>query len=453
MVEVIILIRTPVIPTEIIVHLGAPDEAARNISVPFVEYIKNVATGEIYPNWPIDAIKANVLAQISFALNRIYNEWYPSKGYDFDITSSPVYDQSFVENRQFFEKISHVVDDLFNNYIVKDEQVQPFFAMYCDGKNVTCDGLSQWGTVTLANQGMGPLEILKNYYGNIKLIYNAPLSNNIRTYPGFVVKLGMAGDFVRMLNIQLNRIGQNYPAIPIITNNTPYFTVETEQAVKKFQEIFDLDVNGVVDKATWYKIKYVYNAVKNIADLYSEGISIDESTLLFKEQLEVGDEGQYIITLNYLLNVIAYFDSSIPFLRLSGEVFNNDTKQVVMAFQSKYNLPVTGIVDKITWRDLKEAYRQTLRNIPREYLRALNEFYPGRFLSLGMTGDDISNLQNFLYIICEKTKSIPGVVVNGIFDNLTKQSVLSIQKRYNLEENGVVGPATWYKIVELSKEV
>lgn len=446
-------IRSPIIPTEIIVHLGSPDEAARNITVPFVEYIKNVATGELYPNWPLDAIKANVLAQISFALNRIYNEWYPSKGYDFDITSNPAYDQSFVENRQFFETISLVVDELFNDYIVKNGQVQPYFAAYCDGKKVTCDGLSQWGTVTLANQGRGPLEILRNYYDNINLVYNAEVSDNIRTYPGFPVELGTSGDFVRMINIQLNRIGQNYPAIPVIINDSPYFTVEVERAVRKFQEIFNLKVNGIVDKSTWYKIKYVYNAVKKISDLYSEGISIDEATLLFKSKLELGDTGQYIRTLNYLINVVSYFDSSIPFLDLKGEVFTDNTKQVVIAFQNKYNLPATGIVDAPTWAKLKSAYNQTLRNIPKEYVTSLNEFYPGRFLSEGMTGDDIVNLQNFLYIICEKTKSIPGVVVNGRFDNLTKQSIMSIQRRYNLEENGIVGPVVWYRIVELSKEV
>ena len=241
-------IRIPVIPNEIIVHLGAPNEAARNISVPFIEYIKNVASGEIYPNWPIDSIKANVLAQISFALNRIYNEWYPSMGYNFDITSDPAYDQSFSENRQFFETVSNIVDEYFNDYIVKDNQVQPFFAMYCDGKNVACKGLSQWGTVTLANQGYKPLEILKKYYGNVKLIYDAPVADDIKTYPGFPVELGVAGDFVRMIKIQLNRIGQNYPAIPIITNDSPYFTPELERAVKKFQEIFNLNVTGVVDK-------------------------------------------------------------------------------------------------------------------------------------------------------------------------------------------------------------
>lgn len=445
-------IRVPIIPEEIIVHLGEPDAAARNITVPFAEYIKNVASGEIYPNWPIDAIKANVLAQISFALNRVYNEWYPSKGYDFDITNSPRYDQSFVENRQFFETISQVVDDLFNDYLVKDDQVQPLFAMYCDGRITTCDGLSQWGTVSLANQGKSPLEILRNYYGNVSIIFNAPVEENIRTYPGFPVEVGTAGDFVRMLNMQLNRIGQNYPAIPVVLNYSPYFTIETENAVKKFQEIFNLKVTGIVDKSTWYRIKYIYNAVKKISDLYSEGISIDEATLLFNRVLQLGDEGQYIRTLNYLVNVISYFDSSIPYLNLSGSKFTKDTETVVKAIQNKYNLTVNGIVNAETWKVIREVYRQTIRNVPSEYYTVLNEFYPGRFLSRGMTGDDIVNLQRFLYVICKNNKSIPGVVVNGIFDNLTEQSVKAIQRKYNLEETGIVSPTVWYRIVELSKE-
>ncbi len=447
-------IRSPIVPTEIVVHLGAPDEAAKNITVPFQEYIKNVASGEIYPNWPLDSVKANILAQISFALNRVYNEWYRSKGYDFDITSSPVYDQSFSENRQFFERVSQVVDDIFNNYIVKNGQVQPLFAQYCDGKTTTCDGLSQWGTVTLAEQGYSPLEILKHYYGDdIKLIYNAPVEENIMSYPGFPIQLGTTGDFVRMIQIQLNRIAQNYPAIPVITDDSVFFTVETERAVSKFQEIFDLVPSGIVDKATWYKIKYLYNAVKNIADLYSEGISVDEATLIYNPTLQYGDKGNYLLPLNYLLNTVAYFDSSdIPFLNLQGPEFTKDTQQMVIAFQNKYNITANGIVDANTWKALKEAYDQTLAMIPKEYLSNIDELYPGLFLSKGMEGDNIINLQRFLYLICEKSHDIPGVKVNGIFDSLTEQSVKAIQRRYNLEENGVVGPGTWYRIVELSKE-
>ena len=447
-------IRSPIIPTYIVVHLGAPDEAAKNVTVPFIEYIKNVASGEIYPNWPLDAIKANVLAQISFALNRVYNEWYRSQGYNFDITSSSRYDQSFLENRQFFENVSVVVDDLFNDYIVKDEQVQPLFAQYCDGRVTTCDGLSQWGTVSLANQGKGPVEILKNYYGNdINIIYNAPVENNILTYPGFIVGPGTAGDFVRMIKIQLNRIGQNYPAIPVIRDDSVYYTVELENAVRKFQEIFNLDVTGSVDKSTWYKIKYLYNAVKKISDIYSEGISLDEASLVYNQKLMIGDEGFYVRALNYYLNVISYFDDDLPFLDLKGEKFTEDTKEVVIAFQNKYRLTSDGEVGQVTWRFLRDVYRQIIRNLDDEYLIYLDEFFPQVYLSRGMSGKDVLNLQKFLYIICNRTKSTPGVVVSGEFDYLTEQSVKKIQRDNDIEDNGIVGPSTWYKIVELSKSI
>ncbi len=448
------MINAPIIPTFIIVHLGPPDEAGRNISIPFIEYIKNVASGEIYPNWPVDSIKANVLAIISFSLNRVYNEWYRSLGYNFDITSSSQYDQSFGENRQFFEKISVIVDELFNDYIVKDGQVQPLFAQYCDGKVSTCNGLSQWGTVTLANNGLGPVEILKRYYGNnINIIYNASVEENILSYPGFDIEVGTAGDFVRILKIQLNRIGQNYPAIPVITDDSIYFTIGMVDAVKKFQEIFNLKITGVVDKSTWYKIKYIYNAVKKISDIYSEGISIDEASLVFSKTVRLGDSGNFIRIINYYLNTIAYFDDEIPYLELSGDEFTEDTKEVLIAFQNKNNLTSSGEVDRDTWIILRDKYKSIIRNLDDQYITYLDEFYPGVFLSRGMSGRDVLNLQKFLYIICKNTKSIPGVVVSGEFDRLTEDSVKFIQEKYDFEVNGVVGPGVWYKIVELSKEV
>lgn len=442
-------VRTPVVPTEITVHIGSPEEAGKTITVPFPEYIKNVASNEIYPSWPVDAIKANILAQISFALNRVYNEWYPSLGYNFDITSSPAYDQTFKEDSQFFENISQIVDDIFNNYIVKGDQVQPLFAAYCDGINTTCDGLSQWGSVELARQGLSPTEILKRYYGNdIRIIYNAPVSPNIPSYPGFPFRLGSAGNYVRQLKVQLNRISNNYPAIPKIEDENIFFTTDMEESVKAFQEIFDLPVTGTVDKATWYEVKYLYNAVKKVADLASEGISIEEVELPYGETLQVGDTGPYIRSLNYLLNFLSYFDTNIPKLNLSGEEFTEDTKEMVIAFQTSNNIETDGIVDKNTWNALVTTYNQTKESIPEEYLYYEDKLYPGIFLSRGMTGDDILNLQNFLYIICEKTHQIPGVRVNGTFDELTEESIKAIQKRYNLPENGVVGPATWQKIID-----
>ena len=442
-------VKTPTVPTEITVHIGSPEEAGKTITVPFPEYIKNVASNEIYPSWPLDAIKANILAQISFALNRVYNEWYPSQGYNFDITSSPAYDQTFKEDSQFFENISQIVDDIFNNYIVKGDQVQPLFATYCDGINTTCDGLSQWGSVELARQGLSPTEILKRYYGNdIRIIYNAPVSPNIPSYPGFPFRLGSAGNYVRQLKVQLNRISNNYPAIPKIEDENIFFTTDMEESVKAFQEIFDLPVTGTVDKATWYEVKYLYNAVKKVADLSSEGISIEEVEFPYGETLQVGDTGPYIRPLNYLLNFLSYFDTNIPKLNLSGEEFTEDTKEMVIAFQTSNNIETDGIVDKNTWNSLVSTYNQTKELIPEEYLYYEDKLYPGIFLSLGMTGDDILNLQNFLYIICEKTHQIPGVRVNGTFDELTEESIKAIQKRYNLPENGVVGPATWQKIID-----
>lgn len=442
-------VRTPVVPTEITVHIGSPEEAGKTITVPFPEYIKNVASNEIYPSWPADAIKANILAQISFALNRVYNEWYPSLGYNFDITSSPAYDQTFKEDSQFFENISQIVDDIFNNYIVKGDQVQPLFAAYCDGINTTCDGLSQWGSVELARQGLSPTEILKRYYGNdIRIIYNAPVSPNIPSYPGFPFRLGSAGNYVRQLKVQLNRISNSYPAIPKIEEENIFFTTDMEESVKAFQEIFDLPVTGTVDKATWYEVKYLYNAVKKVANLASEGISIEEVQFPYGETLQIGDTGPYIRPLNYLLNFLSYFDTDIPKLNLSGEEFTEDTKEMVIAFQTSNNIEADGIVDKNTWNALVTSYNQTKELIPEEYLYYEAKLYPGIFLSLGMTGDDILNLQNFLYIICEKTHQIPGVRVNGTFDELTEESIKAIQKRYNLPENGVVGPATWQKIID-----
>ncbi len=444
---------TPTIPTNITVHLGAPDNTnAKNITIPFQEYIKNVASSEIYPNWPEDAIKANILAQISFALNRIYNEWYPSRGYSFDITSVPSYDQTFVEDREFFENIVRIVDNIFNNYIVREGQIQPLFAQYCDGRLTTCNGLSQWGSVSLANQGKDPLEILRYYYGNnVNIIYNAPLADNISSYPGFPLEIGSAGDNVVIIKRQLNRIRKNYPAIPSNDEKSEFFTVETENSVRTFQNIFNLDPNGIVDKTTWYKIKYIYNSVKKISDLNSEGISKEEAELLYATELKYLDTGIYIRLLHYILRTIAYFDSEIPLLASGGMVFNENTVKMVLAFQKKYGLPTTGVVDKMTWGKLIEVYNDTINSIPKEYLEYIDEFFGGRQITLGMTGEDVRRLQKILLKICREKGNIPGVRVTGEYDELTEQSVRVLQKLLQLPVNGIVGGATWYEIVEYSK--
>ena len=229
---------TPVIPENITVHLGAPGDSAVNVTLPFWNYIANVASSEIYPSWPENALRANIYAQISFALNRIYTEYYRSRGYDFDITNSTAYDQYFVEGRDIFSNINEIVGEIFNSYVVRQGSVEPLFTQYCNGTTVTCPGLSQWGTVELANRGLTPYEILQYYYGDdIDIVTNVPVENVRASAPLVPLRPGSAGNGVRNDQIRLNRISQNYPAIPKIVVTDGLFSTDTNEAVKEFQHI------------------------------------------------------------------------------------------------------------------------------------------------------------------------------------------------------------------------
>ena len=444
-------IRYPVVPNSITIHLGKPDEAVRDITVPFTDYISNVASSELYPTWPKNALIANIYAIISFAMNRVYNEWYRSKGYNFDITSSSIYDQAYVPNRSTYENINNIVEEIFNNYVVKGGQIQPYFTRYCDGRKTTCDGLSQWGSVSLANQGKSPLDILKYYYGNdISIKYDAPVGDSGEGYPGYEIALGSAGNPVLAIQRDLRRIRQNYPAIPEINTTLGIYDEETVAAVRKFQEIFSLPVTGVVDKATWYKIKYVYTSVKKLSDLYSEGLSESEATFLYEDELNYGDTGIEVEHIHYFLDAIAFLDPDIPRLP-TNSIYNNNSITMVKAFQEKYGLDVTGVFTYKDWKVLKEVYNKTLKTFNSDYQDYIDELYPDYFLVRGTTGADVRRFQRFLLAICQYDHSIPGVRVNGEFDELTEKSVLKLQQDYNFDVNGVVGPLLWRKVVELSK--
>ena len=226
---------TPVIPETITVHLGAPGESARNVTLPFWSYIANVASSEIYPSWPENALRANIYAQISFALNRVYTEYYRSRGYDFDITNSTAYDQYFVEGRDIFSNVNEIVGEIFNSYVVRQGSVEPLFTQYCNGTTVTCPGLSQWGTVDLAERGLTPYEILQYYYGDdIDIVTNVPVENVRASAPVIPLLPGSGGNDVRNVQIRLNRISRNYPAIPKIVLTDGLFSTDTEEAVKEF---------------------------------------------------------------------------------------------------------------------------------------------------------------------------------------------------------------------------
>ena len=444
-------VRYPIVPNNITVHLGKPDEAVKNITISFTDYISNVASNELYPTWPKEALTANIYAIISFALNRVYNEWYQSKGYNFDITSSPSFDQTFVENSSTYENINNIVEEIFNNYVVKGNQIQPYFTRYCDGRKTTCEGLSQWGSVSLANQNKNALDILKYYYGNdISIKYDAPVGDDTAGYPGYEIGIGNAGNPVLAIQRDLKRIRQNYPAIPNIQDTLGIYNEETEQAVKKFQEIFSLPITGIVDKATWYKIKYVYTSVKKLSDLYSEGLTEEEASFLYEDELTYGDTGIEVEYIHYFLDALAFLDPDIPRLK-TNSIYSNNTITMVKAFQQKYGLPVTGKFTYSDWLVLQNAYNTILKSYPKEYQEYINELYPDYFLTRGMSGKDVKRFQEFLLAICRYDKSIPGVRVNGIFDELTEKSVFKLQEDYGFDINGIVGPLLWKKVVELSK--
>lgn len=439
-------ILTPVIPESITVHLGAPTANAQNVTVDFVDYIKNVASSEIYPTWPESSLRANIYAIISYALNRIYTEWYPSRGYDFDITNTTQFDQAFVPDREIYDNISRIVDEIFNDYVVRQGNIEPLFTQFCNGTTSTCAGLSQWGTVSLAEQGLSPFQILANFYGNdIGIVENAPVADIESSYPGVPLKVGDSGNNVKVLQTELNRISQNYPAIPKIALENGIFGLDTESAVKKFQEIFGLSQTGEVDKSTWYKIKQYYVGVKSLSDLVSEGISIEEARVPFATVLREGMQGIGVRTIQYYLNIIAYFNPSLNLSPLDG-VFGPATTQAVRDFQSFYGLPVTGVVNTATWNTMNRIYAQTVAALPEGYSGQNAKLYPGFFLTEGMSGQNVRDLQTYLSLIGRYYSDIPEIPVTGYFGTQTRDAVLAFQRLFGITPNGAVGPVTWNTI-------
>ena len=438
---------TPVIPQTITVHLGRPNTPAPNVTVPFTDYIKNVASNEIYPTWPESAIRANVLAQITFALNRIYTEYYRSRGYDFDITDNTSIDQNYVYGGEVYDNISRIVDEIFNNYIVRTGRVEPLFAQFCDGYTTFCNGLSQWGSVTLANQGFTPLQILKYYYGDdISIVYNAPVGGNTESYPGVALRRGSFGDDVLTIKRELNRIAKNYPAIPRINTNSGVYDAETENAVRTFQEIFNLDQDGVVGKATWYKIKQIYAGVKRLSEITGEGLELSEIEKRYTRQLQVGDRGVDVEALQYYLAFLGYFFPELPPIPITG-YFGTLTRDAVFSFQNAYGLPVTGVVDANVFFEIEQAYRAAVSDLPPSYQTAIGEPYPGRFLVQGDRGDSVRIIQRYLNVIAQSNPSVPTVAVDGVFGPATKNAVIQLQKLLGFEHNGAVGPAEWAELV------
>lgn len=448
---------TPVaIPETITVHLGTPSSNAPNITVPFDEYIKNVASSEIYPTWPEEAIRANVYAQVSYALNRVFTEWYRSQGYDFDITNSTRYDQSFVQNRDIFENISTIVDDLFNNYLTRGDAIEPLFAQYCNGTTVTCPGgLSQWGTVPLAEQGMTAEEIVRSFYGNdINFIKNAPVSPNLGgSWPGVTYRLGDTGEEVRTIQNRLNRISTNYPNIPKISPVNAIYDAGTERAVRAFQQQFNLTPDGIVGKATWYRIAFIYNNVKRLSELNSEGLLLSDVSRQYPEELSEGMQGVYIQLLQYFLSIVGAYYDELPRLPDIDGIFGPQTRNAVIAYQKMMGLPQTGVVNQETWNALISTYQAVVRVRPIEEWLPGTAGFPNIFLVEGMSGEEVRRAQELINIIARGYPAVGTVTVDGAFGPATRASVVAIQKQLGLPETGAIGPLTWEGMNDLAESI
>ena len=445
----------PIIPSHIVVHLGAPDDnGAENVTVSFPDYIKNVASSEIYPTWPEEALKANILAEISVALNRVYTEYYRSLGKPFDITSSTANDQAFVYQRDVYDNISRIVDEIFNSYISREGFVEPLFATFCDGVDVTCNGLSQWGSVELANGGADYLTILRRYYGDdISVVTNVPVESVRQSAPPIPIKEGDTGRDVESIQLRLNRISANYPGIPKIPSPDGFFDAATTEAVKEFQRVFNLTPDGIVGNATWYKIQFVYNAVKKLYEVSSEGLRYGELPQNYPGELSIGASGNGVTVLQYYLEYISLFVPTVQSVVPDG-IFGQLTEDSVISFQKTYGLTPTGTVNRAVWSSIQNTYYNILASLDYEFNEGITLPYPGRVLTLGASGEDVRALQEYLNYVGKVYTEIPAINVDGSFGEATERAVIAFNRLFGIptDENRVT-LQTWDALTDLYEDL
>lgn len=441
-----------VIPRQIRVHLGRPTANAEDITVDFIYYIKNVCSSEVYPTWPREALLANIHAQVSLALNRVYTEWYRSKGYDFDITNNTAFDQAFVKNRNIYDSISILVDEVFNQFLRKRNFAEPFYAEYCDGKIAQCPGMKQWGTLNLANQGLSAIQILHYYYTDeVRLVASERIEDVKGSYPGVPLRIGSQGPDVYLIQQQLNAIAVNYPLIQPIYPLDGIFGPSTEEAVRVFQKQFNLTQDGIVGKSTWYKINYIYVAVRKLAELGSIGRVVNERSGQWPQEiLRYGDRNVYVQQLQFYLSTIATYNNAISPISSIDSFFGTQTENAVRSFQRFYGLSVDGIVGELTWNRIFAIYSDMV-NVTNPPNQA--PVYPGIAIALGATGQDVLDIQEALNTVGLEYPSIPVLVEDGIFGAMTLDAVTRFQELFGLNVDGVVGQATWTALFEAQNEI
>ena len=399
-------------------------------------------------SWPEEALRANIIAQVSLALNRIWTEWYPSRGYSFNITGSPGYDQAYVNGRTVFAVMERLTAELFNTFVQRSGDAEPYFTEYCDGKTVTCPGMKQWGTVDRAREGLNALQILRYYYGNrVQLVTTNNIAAIPSSYPGSPLRRGNTETNVRILQKQLSRIAKDYPSFgkPAVTGT---FDEATENSVKKFQKQFSLTADGIVGKATWYKISYVYVSVKDLAELTSEGETaegIQSAGGWPGTVLRRGSTGSSVEQVQFWLSDLAQFDSSLVRVSVDGS-YGAATERAVRAFQQKQSLTADGVVGQTTWNALYAAWVDAQSDLG-------GTAWPGTVLRRGDTGMEVRLVQFWLRLAADNYSALRTVTVDGSYGAATVSAVTAFQSLFGLTADGVVGRSTWNKLKEVGLAV
>ncbi|MCL2376538.1 MAG: peptidoglycan-binding protein [Defluviitaleaceae bacterium] len=443
-----------VIPNFVTVHLGRWENQAPNVRVPFIDYIKNVASHEIFDTWPEQTIIANVYCIVSLTLNRVFTEFYRKRGQNFDITATTHMDQKYTHHGTIGARISAIVDRIFNNYLAIVGHLEPFLALYNDGVAANFPGrLSQWGSFFDGrDRGMNAWQIIRKYYPqNLELRQCDHFSGPLESWPGAPLSQGSQGEAVRTLQRYLNRVLGRYTNV-IINPVDGVFGPSTRSSVIMFQQIYNLPATGVVDRATWYQIGRIYGIEKALWEMNSEGIRIGIGTTPPTVVIREGATGARVTELQFLLDFIGMYYEEIPFVAETSR-FDRLTTDGVRAFQRLFGLTVDGVVGPNTWRRLYEVYWGIVDNAPTPPPTPAPPNppnmppYPGTVLRIWSSGEDVRTMQQALNRIHEAVPGIPRVPEDGVFGELTREAVLAFQRIFGLSVDGAVGPITWDRIM------
>ena len=440
----------PMIPAYVTVHLGNPNENAENVTVSLPDYIKCVSSSLLDPNMPTEALIALMYGQITLALNRITTRSYRKQGKSFDITSDPSVDQYYEYGIPVPQKINELADGIFNRYISREGENLPIFVEICYEYGQRCRGMSVEGAVNLADMGENYMGILEYYFGrNIYIAEESSingLDNELLiTYPLYQ---GDSGGDISGLQIALNRIGTNYTSIPFISDINGIYDELTVEAVKEFQNIFDLETSGSIDKETFYRLLYIYNKVKGLNELVQTGINLSDISNELRADLEYGSIGNSVKLLQYYLSFVAAYNEYIPPLQIIG-VFGEKTYQSVVAFQRLFGFEPNGVVDEGVWSALISVYESLYSALPPSAFLESAVPYFGNLLIKGSVGNDVRLLQIYLNKVAENYKIIPEISVNGEFDEKTENAVKEFQRLFGIKDSGVVSSTTWDTLVQV----